>query len=384
MDHAKPAAQDTSDTLTRLRCEIDGLNSELVSLLSRRAQIALEIAGRKRAVGRPVHDPERELVMMASTLDRNPGPFSNEVVAHLLNEVVKATVALMNGEERSTLTVARTQNSKDTIVTVKGVDVGAEPVLIAGPCSVEGEVQVEQSARFLASRGVRLMRGGAFKPRTSPYEFQGLGRRGLELLSCAARRHGLGVVTEIVDPRHVELVSAHADLLQVGARNMQNFELLKALGSAGRPVLLKRGLAATLDELLHAAEYVASHGNTRLVLCERGIRTFERSTRNTLDVSAVPLLRRMTHLPVLVDVSHAAGRRDILADLARAALASGAHGLMVEVHPCPAVARSDAQQQLDFAEFDDLLSTLRRPMPGLRLDTCPSLAAPADWRMKGP
>ncbi len=337
--------------LAALRSEVDGINHELLALFSRRARLAQEIHEQKLRSGRPVHDPERERQMLSQLIAENPGPFPAGVVAQLFGELFSATKALMEGAERKGLRVARGPGDPDLLVRVGTETVGREPVLIAGPCSVENAVQIDRTAAFLASRGVRLLRGGAYKPRTSPYDFQGLGREGLELLAVAARRHGMQSVTEVVDTRHVEEVCRYADVLQVGARNMQNFELLKEVGRAARPVLLKRGPSATLHELLHAAEYVAAQGNGAILLCERGIRSFDNQTRNVLDISAVPLLRRATALPVLVDVSHAAGRKDILAPLARAALAAGAQGILLEVHPSPATARSDAQQQLDFDEF---------------------------------
>lgn len=251
------------------------------------------------------------------------------------------------------------------MVEVGGVRLGADRgVVIAGPCSVEGAEQLEEIAGHLARRGVRLIRGGAFKPRTSPYSFQGLGRKALTLLSQVARRHGLAVVTEVLDPRDLEAVLECADVLQIGARNMYNYPLLQEVGRTRTPVLLKRGFQATLEELLLSAEHVMSQGNDRVILCERGIRTFERWTRSTLDISAVPLLKQESHLPVVVDVSHAAGRRDILAPLARAALAAGADGLMLEVHSNPAVALSDGEQQLDLPGFDRLLESLGFPGPG--------------------
>jgi 3-deoxy-7-phosphoheptulonate synthase/chorismate mutase len=225
---------------------------------------------------------------------------------------------------------------------------------------------MEEVARALVAQGVRWLRGGAFKPRTTPYAFQGLGERGLAILRDVARRHGLVTVTEVTDTRLVGLVGEYADVLQVGSRNMYNYDLLRELGRIHKPVLLKRGLAATTDELLWSAEYVVSGGNEQVILCERGIRTFERQTRNTLDLSAVALLRQQSFLPVIVDVSHAAGRRDILTPLARAALAVGAQGVMVEVHPCPAVARSDSQQQLDLREFRRLAETLGFGAPACR------------------
>ncbi len=340
------------DTLAALRDRVDGINGTLLSLFSERARLALEIHAVKSAAGRPVHDPERERQMVERLVASNPGPLADGAVAHLFGELFAATKALMEAGERRTLRVARRAREPDAVVRVGSDAIGGDPVLIAGPCAIENALQIDQTAAFLASRGVRFLRGGAYKPRTSPYDFQGLGEAGLELLAAAAKRHGLRSVTEVTDTRHVDLVCRHADVLQIGARNMQNFELLKEVGRAKRPVLLKRGLAATLDELLHAAEYVVSHGNSAVVLCERGIRSFGRETRNLLDVSAVALLRRATALPVIADVSHAAGRKDILAPLARAALAAGAQGILLEVHPSPAAARSDAQQQLDFAEFD--------------------------------
>jgi len=253
------------------------------------------------------------------------------------------------------LKISRLRKKTDLVIPVGAHRVGQEPIIIAGPCSVEDEEQMEQVASFLAGSGVNFLRGGAFKPRSSPYSFQGLGERGLEILAAAARRHDMVTVSEVLDPRHVDLVARHVDVLQVGARNMYNYELLREVGVCGKPVLLKRGLSATLDELLWAAEYIIAEDNDQIILCERGIRTFEAQTRFTLDIAAVPLLRQHTYLPVVVDVSHAAGRRDILASLARAALAAGANGLMVEVHPHPNRARSDGQQQLDLPGFSRFL-----------------------------
>jgi 3-deoxy-7-phosphoheptulonate synthase len=236
---------------------------------------------------------------------------------------------------------------------------GRELAVIAGPCSVEGREMLRETALAVRGAGARLLRGGAFKPRTSPYAFRGLGRRGLELLAEVRAETGLPVVTEVMDTRHVDLVAAHADVLQVGARNMQNFALLAELGAVRRPVLLKRGLSATVTELLLAAEYIMARGNSDIILCERGIRTYETATRNTLDVAAIPVLKRETHLPVIVDPSHAAGRADLVAPLAWAAVAAGADGLIVEVHPDPAAARSDGDQSLPPDAFADLMRGLR-------------------------
>lgn len=236
---------------------------------------------------------------------------------------------------------------------------GRDVVVTAGPCSVEGEAMLVETAVAVRAAGARLLRGGAFKPRTSPYEFQGLGESALRLLAAAREATGLPIVTEVMDPRQVELVAAHADVLQIGARNMQNFALLAEVGRVHRPVLLKRGAGASVRELLLAAEYVLAEGNGDVMLCERGIRTFETATRNTLDVGAIPVLKRETHLPVLVDPSHAAGDAALVAPLALAAVAAGADGLIVEVHPDPARALSDGKQSLTPDAFAALMDALR-------------------------
>jgi 3-deoxy-7-phosphoheptulonate synthase len=246
-------------------------------------------------------------------------------------------------------------NIGDALGTVFG---GPEIVVAAGPCSVEGREMILESAHAVRRAGGKMLRGGAYKPRSSPYAFQGLGTEGLELLAEARAATGLPVVSEVLDTRQVELVAEHVDMLQIGARNMQNFALLAEVGRTRRPILLKRGLAATVAELLLAAEHIMAQGNQQIVLCERGIRTFETSTRNTLDVAAVAVLKRETHLPVIVDPSHAAGRTDLVAPLAFAAIAAGADGLIVETHPNPAVARSDGDQSLTLPAFASLMQLL--------------------------
>ena len=239
-------------------------------------------------------------------------------------------------------------------------DLGGRSVaVIAGPCSVEGADMVLETARAVREAGACALRGGAFKPRTSPYSFQGMEMEGLEILAQARVESGLPVVTEVMDTRQVETVAGHADILQIGARNMQNFALLTEVGRVHRPVLLKRGMAATVKDLLLAAEYVMKQGNMKVILCERGIRTFETSTRNTFDVSAIAILKRETHLPVIADPSHAAGKRDLVAPLSFSAVAAGADGLMVEVHPRPEEALSDGDQSLDFGQFRGLMADLR-------------------------
>jgi 3-deoxy-7-phosphoheptulonate synthase len=248
--------------------------------------------------------------------------------------------------------VARELAPDPTVIDVDGRRVGDGAFgLIAGPCSVESREQTLETARVVADAGATMLRGGAFKPRTSPYAFQGLGVEGLEILAEARSLTGLPVVTELMDPRHVEEIEEHADVIQIGARNMQNFLLLSEVGRSGKPVLLKRGLSSSVEELLMAAEYVAKEGNDRIILCERGIKTFETATRFTLDLGAVAVLKNETHLPVIVDPSHAAGRRDLVLPLARAATAAGADGIIVETHPRPEEALSDAAQQIPTSEF---------------------------------
>lgn len=262
--------------------------------------------------------------------------------------------------QKKELIVSRKTKSEDTVIEVKNTLVGGTAqVMIAGPCSVESYEQLRTVASALKESGIKVMRGGAFKPRTSPYEFQGLGIDGLRMLKEVADEFGLTTISEIVHPGHIELAEQYIDIIQIGARNMQNFELLKAAGSSNIPVLLKRGIAATLEEFVYAAEYIAVSGNTRVMLIERGIRTYEKWTRNTLDITAIPLLKQETHLPVLVDVSHSTGRKDILLPCAKAALAAGADGIMVEVHPDPPSALSDAAQQLTIPEFETLWRGIR-------------------------
>ncbi|MFB6247380.1 MAG: bifunctional 3-deoxy-7-phosphoheptulonate synthase/chorismate mutase [Salinibacter sp.] len=261
------------------------------------------------------------------------------------------------GSNRSYPEVARDDTTDRTVVRVGAVEIGGEdPVLIAGPCSVESRDQILRAAEAVAEAGGRLLRGGCFKPRTSPYSFQGLGAEGLDLLAEAGERFDLPVITEVLAPGDVAAVAARADVLQIGARNMQNFPLLKAVGRAERPVMLKRGMMATIEEWLSAAEYIVGHGNPNVFLCERGIRTFESATRYTLDLSSVPVVKERTHLPVVVDPSHAAGERRWVPALVQAALGAGAHGVMVEAHPNPDEALSDGPQSLSL----DALATVGR------------------------
>ncbi len=243
-----------------------------------------------------------------------------------------------------------------TRIKIDGAEIGGDEfVVMAGPCSVESEKQIMQAAEGVAKAGAKMLRGGAFKPRTSPYDFQGMEEEGLKLLQKAKKETGLAIVTEVMSDRDVDLIAQYADVMQVGARNMQNFILLKALGKCRRPVLLKRGLSSTVKELLMSAEYIVAHGNSDVILCERGIRTFETVTRNTCDIAAIPALQELTHLPVILDPSHATGKRSLVPALSRAGVAIGADGLMVEVHPAPEKAISDGAQSLDLAQFRQMM-----------------------------
>jgi 3-deoxy-7-phosphoheptulonate synthase len=247
-----------------------------------------------------------------------------------------------------------------TVVQVRDLEIGHDDfTVMAGPCAVESEDQLLRTAEAVAKAGARVLRGGAYKPRSSPYAFQGLGVEGLKILSQARAQTGLAIITEVMSEDDVELIAEYADIMQVGTRSMENFALLERLGGCGRPVLLKRGMTATLEELLRSAQVIALAGNPDIILCERGIRTFETSTRNTLDIAAVPVLKTVSHLPVIVDPSHAAGVRCIIPALARAAVAVGADGLLVEVHPSPEQALSDGNQSLNFAEFREMMQQLQ-------------------------
>jgi 3-deoxy-7-phosphoheptulonate synthase len=254
--------------------------------------------------------------------------------------------------------VAR-ETQKGTVVNVSGVDIGRDFVVIAGPCSVESEAQLLETARAVKAAGADMLRGGAFKPRTSPYAFQGLGLQGLKILEKAKLETGLPIVTEVVDPRDVSWVAEFADVLQIGTRNMQNYSLLKEVGKSGRPVLLKRGMYSTLEEWLNCAEYILSEGNPDVILCERGIRTFETYTRNTLDLSAVPAIKELSHLPIIIDPTHSTGRISLIESMSLASAAAGADGMIVEVHHKPAEALCDADQALTPDLFDSLMKRLR-------------------------
>jgi len=258
--------------------------------------------------------------------------------------------------------VSRDSKPENTVIKVNGVNIGdeTEVVTMAGPCSVESEEQMEIVAKELSKLGVKILRGGAYKPRTGPYSFQGLGEEGLDIMRKAADKHGMAVVTEILDIRDLDIVTEKSDILQVGARNMQNYPLLKALGKCGKPVLLKRAMSATIEEFLLAAEYILSHGNPEVILCERGIRTFEKATRNTLPLATVPLIKELSHLPIIVDPTHGTGKLSLVEPMTKAAIAAGTDGFIVEVHPDPTEARSDAQQQMTPEQFKKFHKNIQR------------------------
>jgi 3-deoxy-7-phosphoheptulonate synthase len=275
---------------------------------------------------------------------------------------------------------SRSFKPENTVITIGDLRIGAEEVIVmAGPCSAESEEQVEATAAAVKRAGAKVLRGGAFKPRSSPYSFQGLGETGLKMLRAAADRHDLKLITEVMEVNQIEIVERYADIHQVGARNMQNFSLLRELGRARKPVLLKRGISATIEEWLLSAEYVLAGGNKNVMLCERGIRTFESYTRNTLDISAIPVVQQLSHLPVIVDPSHGTGRRDKVAPMARAAVAAGADGLIIEVHCDPDHARSDGAQSLFPAQFDRLMAELRIIAPAIGRSICVEPVARRGW-----
>ncbi|KEZ51363.1 MULTISPECIES: bifunctional 3-deoxy-7-phosphoheptulonate synthase/chorismate mutase [Metabacillus] len=346
--------------LEALRERAEEINLQILQLINERGKLVQDIGKAKEAQGVNRYDPVRERRMLNKLKENNDGPFEDSTIQHIFKEIFKASLELQEDDHRKALLVSRKKKPEDTIVDVKGVKIGdGSQVLIAGPCAVESYEQVAAVAEEAKKQGVRLLRGGAFKPRTSPYDFQGLGVEGLKILKRVADEYDMAVISEIVNPADIEIAIQYIDVIQIGARNMQNFELLKAAGAVNKPVLLKRGLAATLDEFVNAAEYIISQGNDQIILCERGIRTYETATRNTLDISAVPILKQETHLPVLVDVTHSTGRRDLLIPCAKAALAIGADGVMAEVHPDPAVALSDSAQQMDFDQFADFMNEIK-------------------------
>lgn len=350
-----------SNKLESYRSEIVSLNHQILDLVSKRGELAQKIGEEKLKQGTRIYDPQREKEMLNDLIDSNKGPFNDNTIKQLFKEIFKASTDLQKSENEKHLYVSRKLKPEDTIVTFDngGIIGDGNKSFVFGPCSVESFEQVEAVAKNLHAKGEKFIRGGAFKPRTSPYDFQGLGVEGLKILKQIKDKYDLNVVSEIVNPNDFEEADEYLDVFQIGARNMQNFELLKEAGRTKKPILLKRGLSATIEEFVYAAEYIASQGNQNIILCERGIRTYEKATRNTLDISAVPILKQGTHLPVMVDVTHSTGRKDIMLPTAKAALAVGADGVMAEVHPDPSVALSDAGQQMDLDEFQAFYDELK-------------------------
>ncbi|WP_163969647.1 bifunctional 3-deoxy-7-phosphoheptulonate synthase/chorismate mutase [Oceanobacillus halotolerans] len=350
----------SANELKELRNQIDEVNLEILKLLNQRGEIVQKIGEYKEKQGAVKFDPVRERQSLDVIMKNHEGPFESSTVQHIFKEIFKASLELQEDNHKKALLVSRKTCPENTIVDVNGTKIGnGEQGFIMGPCAVESYEQVKEVAKAMKAQGLTLMRGGAFKPRTSPYDFQGLGIDGLKILRKVADETGMSVVSEILTPHDVETALDYVDVIQIGARNMQNFELLKTVGRVKKPVLLKRGLAATIEEFMNAAEYIISQGNDQIILCERGIRTYEKATRNTLDISAVPILKQETHLPVVVDVTHSTGRKDLLFPAAKAALAIGADAIMAEVHPDPAVALSDSAQQMNIPEFKEFMDGIK-------------------------
>ncbi|MBO0994796.1 bifunctional 3-deoxy-7-phosphoheptulonate synthase/chorismate mutase [Bacillus sp. SD088] len=343
--------------LELLRDKIEKKTLEILELLNERGEISKEIGRQKETQGVKRFDPVQERKIMDMVAAHNKGPYETSTLQHIFKQILKASLELQEDDNRKALLVSRKKKSENTVVNVNDINIGdGNQHFIMGPCAVESYEQVKLVAQAMKKQGLSLMRGGAYKPRTSPYDFQGLGLEGLKILRRVADEEGMSIISEVLDTRDVESALDYVDVIQIGARNMQNFELLKLVGSVQKPVLLKRGLSATIEEFIYAAEYIISQGNSQIMLCERGIRTYEKATRNTLDISAVPILKKETHLPVLVDVTHSTGRKDLLLPAAKAALAIGADGVMAEVHPDPAVALSDSAQQMDIDEFNQFMA----------------------------
>ncbi|MCK6258778.1 bifunctional 3-deoxy-7-phosphoheptulonate synthase/chorismate mutase [Fictibacillus sp. KIGAM418] len=343
-----------------LREKVDKINLQILEMINERGRFVQGIGKMKGNQGVYRFDPVRERKMLSVINEANNGPFEQSTIQHIFKEIFKAGLALQEDEHSKELLVSRKKKPEDTVVNVKGELIGnGTQSFIVGPCAVESYNQTAKVAEAAKKQGIRLLRGGAFKPRTSPYDFQGLGLEGLRILKQVADEYDMAVISEIVNPADIETAVQYIDVIQIGARNMQNFDLLKAAGAVKKPVLLKRGLAATLQEFMNAAEYIIAQGNDQIILCERGIRTYEKATRNTLDISAVPILKMETHLPVFVDVTHSTGRRDLLLPITKAALAIGADGVMAEVHPDPAVALSDSAQQMNIDQFNEWINALR-------------------------
>jgi 3-deoxy-7-phosphoheptulonate synthase/chorismate mutase len=350
----------STSELEALRNKLDEMNDQILELISRRAEIVEKIGLEKQKQGLPRFDPVRESIMLENLVARNKGPFDDATIRHLFKQIFKASLELLEEEHKDHLLVTRKRKYDDTVIHIKNVSIGGgNSTVLAGPCAVESYSQMREVAAALRSLGITFIRGGAYKSRTSPYDFQGLGKEGLEILNRVGQEFGMITISEIMDSSELEQALQYIDIVEIGAKNMQNFSLLKAVGDSQIPVLLKRANSATMEELLLSAEYIVSRGNSQVILLERGIRTYEKWTRNTLDISAVPILKKESHLPVLVDLSHSTGRKDIVLPCAKAALAAGADGILVEVHPDPSISLTDGQQQLNIEQFVNLYTDLK-------------------------
>jgi len=346
------------DNLTDLRKQISQINNEILQLLNKRSTLVQQIVTLKDEKGTDYYDPMREAEMLSEIFKENNGPLPDELVKKVFLSIFHTALQYMGiSGERKLLVGASSEVQLPKLNEMFDID-PQNPIVIAGPCAVENFEYLDQVAKMLKDTGVKFIRAGAYKPRTSPYDFQGLKEEGLKILHEVSKKYNLYSVTEVVDTRDVYLVQKYADVLQIGARNMQNFELLKEVGRTNKPIILKRGMNASINELIYAAEYIALQGNRNIILCERGIRTFETKTRNTLDISSIPIVKNETHLPIIVDLSHSLGRKDIVNQIAKAVLAVGADGIMVEVHPKPELALSDSKQQLNVDEFMGMLSAI--------------------------
>ncbi|WP_172406050.1 bifunctional 3-deoxy-7-phosphoheptulonate synthase/chorismate mutase [Acetivibrio mesophilus] len=348
-----------SEELKSLIQEIDYLNLSILEIVNKRMKLIKEMSELKDEICTEYFSPEYESEMMEKILSKNNGPLYDELIEEIFSIIFSTSLKFMGISRQKKLLISSSSNQCfSSIGEMFGFD-NSEPIIIAGPCAVERLEYLEIIAKFLKEKGLKFIRGGAYKPRTSPYDFQGLKEEGLKILHEVSKLYRLISVTEVVDTRDVELVSKYVDILQIGARNMQNFELLKEVGHTNRPVLLKRGLSATIEELMFAAEYIVLEGNKNVILCERGIRTCETKTRNTLDISSIPIIKKETKLPIIADLSHSLGRKDIVNSIAKAVLSAGADGIMIEVHPNPVFALSDSKQQLNLSEFDEMLSLIK-------------------------
>ncbi len=344
--------------LKNKRQEMDDINYLILELINKRASLIKEIGKLKDETNAEYFDAEREAEMMEKVLKNNKGPLYNELIKEIFSAVFSTSLKYMGiNREKKLLISPNSTGSFKSIQEIFNLESG-EPIIIAGPCAVEKLEYLETIAALLKDNGLKFLRGGAYKPRTSPYDFQGLREEGLKILHDVAERYGLYTVTEVVDTRDVELVAEHVDVLQIGARNMYNYELLKEVGQTQKAVFLKRGISSTMQEFMFAAEYIVSKGNNKIIMCERGIRTYETKTRFTLDISAIPIIKKETRLPIVADISHSLGRKDIINNIAKAVIAAGADGIMVEVHPFPELALSDSKQQLNIAEFKELLNAI--------------------------